>query len=76
MRKHIPKVAETDLEIQRCFDVKSELRTQLKRDEFLKGTTRSQAHKFYLNQGFTIAASGPNWSLSKPQLRYYCDMVV
>jgi len=135
MEKNIVKIAETDLEIEGCFDVMSELRTELKRNEFLQtvramesdgfrlaymkdegevvvvagyriytnllmgsnlyiddlvtsasarsrgfgeimlkwlrekareagcrffrldsGTTRDQAHKFYFNQGFTIAA--------------------
>ncbi len=131
----MPKDAKTDAEIQKCFDVMSELRTHLKRDDYLQtirhmesegfrlayienvdgivavagyriytnlflgknlyvddlvtsasarskgygkqmvdwlrdkarksgcrsyhldsGTARGQAHKFYLNQGFTIAA--------------------
>lgn len=131
----MPQDAKTDAEIQKCFDVMSELRTHLKRDDYLQtirhmesegfrlayienvdgivavagyriytnlflgknlyvddlvtsasarskgygkqmvdwlrdkarksgcrsyhldsGTARGQAHKFYLNQGFTIAA--------------------
>ena len=48
MEKNVPKVAETDLEIQRCFDVMSELRTLLKRDEFLKTVRDMESEGFRL----------------------------
>jgi len=36
MEKFEPRDAKTDLDIQKCFDVMSELRTHLKREEFLE----------------------------------------
>jgi len=49
----MPHRAITDSEIENCFTVMAEWRPHLvERDS---GIQRSQAHKFYFAQGFTIA---------------------
>ena len=44
----IPKNAKSDLEIERCFDVMSELRPQLKRNQFLKTIRELELQSFHL----------------------------
>ena len=46
--ENIPREARSDAEIQSCFDVISELRTHLKRDEFLETVRRMAADGFQL----------------------------
>ena len=46
--ENIPRQAKSDAEIRRCFDVISELRMQLKRDEFLKAVRRMESEGFQL----------------------------
>ncbi len=48
MDEKTPRDARTDSEIQRCFDVMSELRTHLKRDEFLETVRRMEPEGFQL----------------------------
>jgi GNAT superfamily N-acetyltransferase len=55
----LPKDAKTDAEIQKCFDVMSELRTQLKRDDFLPTVRHMESEGFrlaYIEEGDTIVA--------------------
>ena len=44
----MPTDARTDAEIQKCFDVMSELRTHLKRDEFLDTVRHMESEGFRL----------------------------
>lgn len=48
MTKPGPRIAETDGEIEKCFDVISELRTDLKRDEFLETIRHMEQQGFHL----------------------------
>jgi GNAT superfamily N-acetyltransferase len=55
----LPKEAKTDAEIQKCFDVMSELRTQLKRDDFLSTVRHMESEGFrlaYIEEGEAIVA--------------------
>lgn len=49
MTKPIPKIARTDGEIEDCFDVMAELRTNLERDTFLETIRQME------NEGFQLA---------------------
>jgi len=44
----MPKIAETDKEIERCFDVLSELRTHQKRETFLSTVHQMQSEGYRL----------------------------
>jgi len=44
----VPKDAKTDAEIQKCFDVMSELRTHLTRDDFLETIRHMESEGFRL----------------------------
>ena len=44
----MPRDAETDAEIQKCFDVMSELRTHLTRDDFLENIRHMESEGFRL----------------------------
>ena len=48
MSNLIPKNAKSDLEIERCFDVMSELRTHLERDQFLETVRDMELQGFQL----------------------------
>ena len=55
----MPRDAKTDAEIQKCFDVMSELRTQLKRDDFLSTVRHMESEGFrlaYIEDGEAIVA--------------------
>ncbi len=55
----MPKDAKTDAEIQKCFDVMSELRTRLKRDDFLPTVRHMESEGFrlaYIEEGDAIVA--------------------
>ena len=55
----MPRDAKTDAEIQKCFDVMSELRTQLKRDDFLPTVRQMESEGFrlaYIEEGDAIVA--------------------
>ena len=55
----MPKDAKTDAEILNCFDVMAELRTHLKRDEFLSTIRRMEADGFrlaYIEDDDTVVA--------------------
>ena len=44
-----PKIAESDDEIENCFDVMAELRTHLKRDQFLETVREMEKQGFKLS---------------------------
>jgi GNAT superfamily N-acetyltransferase len=48
MTKLIPKNARTDEEVEMCFDVMSELRTNLQRDKFLETIRHMEDQGFHL----------------------------
>ena len=55
----IPRNAETDTEIDRCFEVMSELRTNLVRDTFLETVREMESQGFrlaYLEDGDSVVA--------------------
>ena len=55
----MPKIAKTDEEIERCFDVMSELRTHLKVDEFLplvRGMESEGYQVAYVTEGGNVVA--------------------
>lgn len=56
------KQATTDIEIESCFEVMSELRTHLKKDEFLDTVRHMQTEGYRLafieNKGSVVAAAG------------------
>ena len=55
----MPIDAKTDAEIHKCFDVMSELRTHLKRDDFLMTVRRMESEGFrlaYIEEGETVVA--------------------
>lgn len=54
-----PKIAESDDEIENCFDVMAELRTHLKRDQFLETVREMEKQGFklaFLKDGENIVA--------------------
>jgi hypothetical protein len=48
MTKPVPRNANTDEEIDNCFDVMSELRPNLQREEFLKAIRQMEGQGFHL----------------------------
>ena len=62
MAKFEPRDAKTDLEIEKCFDVISELRTHLKREEFLETVRGMEQDGYYLafveEEDRVVAAAG------------------
>ena len=55
-----PKIAESDDEIENCFDVMAELRTHLKRDQFLETVREMEKQGFklaFLKDGENIVAA-------------------
>ena len=55
----MPKDAKTDAEIQKCFDVMSELRTHLQRDDFLQTIRHMESEGFrlvYIEDDDTVVA--------------------
>ena len=62
MTKPIPRNARTDKEIDMCFDVMSELRTNLQREEFLGAIRQMEGQGFHLiylkDDGNVVAVAG------------------
>ncbi len=58
----MPKQATTDIEIENCFDVMSELRTQLKKDTFLSTVRQMETEGYKLafieDGGKVVAVAG------------------
>jgi len=56
----VPQIAKTDDEIERCFDVMSELRTHLKREEFLSVVRHMESEGYrlaYIQDGRRVVAA-------------------
>jgi GNAT superfamily N-acetyltransferase len=62
MRKNVPKKAITDTEIENCFDVMSQLRTHLQKDQFLSTVRQMETEGFKLayieDEGHIVTVAG------------------